>query len=240
MKKTLSTMMETIVKALGIVITLAIVLLAVCGLFGIDRKAVGESIGKALLKTVDKDSLEEVIHEEAGKVLKTDRSLSAATVSEIARDARKMVTQEYEYEEVGQHIKYRELIGKKIPFTTDEILFSFEATVFVGVDLAELEVGTVDNDKKTITLSLPKATIISHEVNEDSFEYYDVKNSIFVSSTMDEYIGEIAAIKEKKETELTEKGTIFKAAEQGAEVILKELLLSNEATKDYKLVFEWR
>lgn len=239
MKKTLSNMAEIITKTLAVAIALGIIVISVCWFLGLDRKAIADTIGEAFLKTFNKDKLEEVDHQEEGEVVKTEKYLNAATVNEITKDVRKMISQEYNYEEVGQHIKYRKIFGKKVPFTTDEVLFQFSATIYAGVDLAEADY-YVDNENKVITVSLPKATIISHEVDEESFEYYEEKNSIFINSSMDEYVEEIGKIKEKKENKIVEEGALFEAAEREAENVLRDLLQVNDETKEYSLEFKWR
>lgn len=197
-----------------------------------------EKVKGALLQFLEDDqTMNEVKTETTGTVFQTEKKLTEKTVKEATNKAEKMVTQEVTYEKVGHYSKSKKVFGKIIPLTKDDILFTFEATIYVGVNLENAEY-SVDNENKVITVTLPKAEIISHEINEDSFAYHTVKDSIFTSSGMDEYVDEITELKTLKEKEVDEDGKVYEAAEEQAKSTLMNLLLMNDETKEYRVEFK--
>lgn len=197
-----------------------------------------EKVKDTLLQFFEDDqTMNEVKTETTGTFLQTEKKLTEKTVKEVTNKAEKMVTQEVTYEKVGHYSKSKKVCGKNIPLTKDDVLFEFEATIYVGVNLENAEYD-VDNENKVITVTLPKAEIIAHEIDEDSFAYHTVKNSPFTSSGMDEYVEEINELKTVKEKEVDEDGKIYEAAEEQAKSTLMNLLLMNDETKEYRVEFE--
>ena len=220
------------------VILVLIIVLMIKLIFGPKSfSATAETIKAAFLKTLDTKNMEEVSTEVTGKVIQTETKLTETTVKEVTQKAEKMVTQEVEYEKIGHLTKSKKVLGKNIPLTKDDILFTFKATIYIGVDLEKAEY-EVDNEKKVISITLPEAEIIAHEVDDESFEYHTIKDSFLTSSSMDEYMDEVAKLKNKKETELIEEGKIFEETTQQAESILERLLLMNDDTKEFKVEFK--
>ena len=196
-----------------------------------------EKVREQFLKMVDPETMDEVSTKTEGKVVKKETRLTEKTIKEEIASVRKMVTKEYSYDKVGHHTKSKKLFGKTVPFTTDDFLFQYSATVFVGVDLGKVQFD-VDNEKKIIYVELPEADIIAHEIDEDSFAYYSTKDSIFTNSKMDDYMEEVAELTASKEKELREKGTIFEEAENEAKDVLREVMLLNETIKEYEIIFD--
>ena len=77
---------------------------------------------------------------------------------------------------MAQFESSNDFYGVKIPFTTKSFILTYDGTVKAGVDLDGAEVSVSGT---TVTITLPEAEILSHEIDEDSMEVFDEKTSIF-------------------------------------------------------------
>ena len=79
---------------------------------------------------------------------------------------------------------YTNMAPVKIPFTTKSFILTYDGTVKAGVDLDGAEVSVSGT---TVTITLPEAEILSHEIDEDSMEVFDEKTSIFNPFTVEDF-----------------------------------------------------
>ena len=99
---------------------------------------------------------------------------------------------------MAQFESSNDFYGVKIPFTTKSFILTYDGTVKAGVDLDGAEVSVSGT---TVTITLPEAEILSHEIDEDSMEVFDEKTSIFNPFTVEDFTSfqsdQKAAIEEK-------------------------------------------
>ena len=88
-------------------------------------------------------------------------------------EIRELATVTYAYTNMAQFESSNDFYGVKIPFTTK-----------AGVDLDGAEVSVSGT---TVTITLPEAEILSHEIDEDSMEVFDEKTSIFNPFTVEDF-----------------------------------------------------
>ena len=89
-----------------------------------------------------------------------------------------------EIRELAQFESSNDFYGVKIPFTTKSFILTYDGTVKAGVDLDGAEVSVSGT---TVTITLPEAEILSHEIDEDSMEVFDEKTSIFNPFTVEDF-----------------------------------------------------
>lgn len=163
--------------------------------------------------------------------------INSVTVKEIIAPASELVTLKKEYTDFDTYENSKELFGKKLPFTTDKVIFTYSGVISAGIDLSEVELD-VNNDKKTITITLPDAKILSHEIDEKSFEFYEIKNSILNETSFEDYTTLRAGLKERQEEKVLSDKEFMRSVEDSAENVIKGFLTSADATKDYKVIFK--
>ena len=95
----------------------------------------------------------------------------------------------------------------------------------------------VDNDAQVITVELPEPYIISHEIDENSFQVYDVKNSVFTETAIDEYTSLIAELKQKREDAYNAEPENRENVISGAQTVIEGLLNAEGLLKEYNVVF---
>ena len=128
----------------------------------------------------------------------------------------------YTYTELGQYERSKEFYGVKMPFTTNRFLLTYDGVIKAGIDMTEVKVD-VDQGVKTVTVTLPQAEILSHEIDEDSVKIYDEKTSIFNAFTIEDYTSFYADQKKTVEKKARDKGLLTEAQTQ-AENAVRQLL----------------
>lgn len=207
-------------KKVGFIVT-ALVLMALLG------GLVGAKIGggkKSILQKVA-DSVEE------------KSTLDVKTIEEILQPAGDLITQRYYYTDMDTFESYKELLGAKIPLTTDKVVFTFKGAISAGIVLSKVEFA-VDEEEKTVTVTLPDIFIVSNEIFEDEFKAYEIKNSIFTETKFTDYALLLGSMKSKKAEELMKNQKFRDEARKEAENVISAFLKNATVSKDYKIVFK--
>lgn len=95
-----------------------------------------------------------------------------------------LTTVEYHYTTMGQFENSTDFYGMKVPFTTKRFIVSYDGVIKAGVDLGGIEIAVSET---VITVTLPKAEILSHQVDESSFQIYDEKSGLFNRIKLEDY-----------------------------------------------------
>ncbi|MBQ1853091.1 MAG: DUF4230 domain-containing protein [Lachnospiraceae bacterium] len=207
-------------KKVGFIVT-ALVLMALLG------GLVGAKIGggkKSILQKVA-DSVEE------------KSTLDVKTIEEILQPAGDLITQRYYYTDMDTFESYKELLGAKIPLTTDKVVFTFKGAISAGIVLSKVEFA-VDEEEKTVTVTLPDIFIVSNEIFEDEFKAYEIKNSIFTETKFTDYALLLGSMKSKKAEELMKNQKFRDEARKEAENVISAFLKNATVSKDYKIIFK--
>lgn len=153
------------------------------------------------------------------KIVEKEVVISGEAIRESMANIGKLCTAEYSYTHVERVDSSREIKGYKIPFTTATFIYSYDGTIMAGIDFTEIRIDK-DDTAKTITVTLPRAEIISSDVDQDSFQLYDEKNNIFNPISVTDVADSFADLKDSEEQKAIEKGLLDKAKENA--VILVE------------------
>lgn len=207
-------------KKVGFIVT-ALVLMALLG------GLVGAKIGggkKSILQKVA-DSVEE------------KSTLDVKTIEEILQPAGDLITQRYYYTDMDTFESYKELLGAKIPLTTDKVVFTYKGAISAGIVLSKVEFA-VDEEEKTVTITLPDIFIVSNEIFEDEFKAYEIKNSIFTETKFTDYALLLGSMKSKKAEELMKNQKFRDEARKEAENVISAFLKNATVSKDYKIIFK--
>lgn len=198
---------------------------------------VGFVAGYVICITKPWEKINPIITRVDGQIVKNNYMLTISTVEKIIKPASDLITTKYNYKDADIYENYKQLFGKKVPFTTDKIVFTYKGTISVGIDLSGVKY-VIDNENKKISITLPKLGIKSNEIDDSSFEYPFESNSIFNTTGMSDYTELLAKLKEKKEEEVISNTKFMDMAKQNTENVLKKFLTAANATKDYTVIFE--
>ena len=214
-------------------VLILVVVVGICGFFARDyleerfpQSPAWPSITKLLGNTPD-----EVIP------VDEDAVVSVWKVEEILKPASELITVKYHYTDADVFENYKQIRGWKIPGTTNKTIFTYDGVISVGVDFSQIGV-QVDPDTQTITISLPEPSVIANEINASSFQYYDVSNSVFNQTEMDDVTELVKVLKEKKAEKILANQEVLQQAKDNAQTVLQSFLSASDLTKDYSVVFE--
>ena len=208
-------------KKVGFIVSALVLMGLVGGLVGA-KIAGGEK--KSILQKVA-DSVED------------KSTLDVNTIEEILQPAGDLITQRYYYTDMDTFENYKELLGAKIPLTTDKVVFTYKGAISAGIVLSKVEF-EVDEEEKTINVTLPQIFIVSNEIYEDEFKAYEVKNSIFTETKISDYAVLFGSMKSKKAEELIKNEKFCEEARKEAENVITAFLKNASVSKDYKIVFK--
>lgn len=146
-------------------------------------------------------------------------------------DVQELVVQEYHYTNMGRYENRLDFYGWQVPFTTKRFIVSYDGIIKAGVDLTELK---VDISGSTITVTLPQAKILSHEIPEESIEVFDETHNIFNQIEICDYTGFVADQRQAMEARAADKGLLTQAQEK-ARAAVEDLLSLMPGMGDYTL-----
>ena len=174
--------------------------------------------------------------EKVADAVEDKQTLDVSTVQEIVKPAGDLVTQRYYYTDVDTFENYKEVLGAKIPLTTDRTIFTYRGIISAGIVLNQVTF-EVDNEAMTIKVSLPPVFILSHEVDEQGFKAYEIKNSIFTETKIGDYSALMGQLKMKKAEELLKNEEFMTSAREEAKQVITSFLNASTLSKDYKIIF---
>ena len=150
--------------------------------------------------------------------------IDAVVLQNQLTEIRELATVTYAYTNMAQFENSNDFYGVKIPFTTKSFILTYDGTIKAGVDLEAAEV-SISGD--TVTVTLPEAEILSHEIDEDSVEGFDEKTSIFNPFTVEDFTAFQADQKAAMEERALSSGLLEEArakAVSGVEQLLSAAL----------------
>jgi hypothetical protein len=96
---------------------------------------------------------------------------------------------------------------------------------------------SVDNTKKKIIIQLPKPNVISHEIDLESFQEYDIKSNMFINVSTDDVMEVLEKQKHNKSMELLRNKEYIKDVEQNAKLVIKNILIGAQLLEEYELEY---
>lgn len=171
------------------------------------------------------------------RLLPEDDGLAAEVVESELRDMGFLVTQKYLFKEVAAQKDNEGFFGLKAGIFEKRFLISYRGEISAGIDFTRTRV-EVDKLAKRLTIKLPGAELYGKAViDADSFEVYDEKESAFNRFDFEDYNTGLQKVQENAALEALDNG-ILTAAEQNAEVVVKNFLNAVPGTKDYTVIVE--
>lgn len=167
-------------------------------------------------------------------VPKEETLISSETVESSIKEAKELTTLKYHYKNIASFENSQEFQGFKLPFTTKRFLYTYSGVIHAGVDLDKAKVD-VNNEDKSISVSLPKSKILSHDIDEKSVMFYDEKNSIFNPLELEDYSNFRKEEEAKVEKEAVDKGLLDEAYEQSKKAVEDILNINPEIAEHYTI-----
>lgn len=162
----------------------------------------------------------------------TPPEITADLIGQQLHDIQELAVVEYYYTNMGRFENQLDFYGWQVPFTTKRFIVSYDGVIRAGVDLSELSVMVSGS---TISITLPPAKILSHEIPEESIEVFDETKNIFNPITIEDYTGFTADQQGQIEQKAVENGLLDRAQQKSQEAV-ENLLAFIPGMEDYTLV----
>lgn len=143
-------------------------------------------------------------------------------------------TAEYNYTNVGSFENNLKIKDWDVPLTTKRFIIQYDGLIKAGIDMSRV---SVTASAGIITVTLPDAEILSHEIDENSLMVLDETKNIFNRITIDDYNTFAAEQKIICEQMALEKG-LLETARDNAETALAELISAVPGSDSYQIVFK--
>jgi hypothetical protein len=147
---------------------------------------------------------------------KTDTKLSAVAVESRLEGVSELASVSYSYTNMAKFENSEEFYGVKLPFTTKSFILTYDGVIKAGVDLKDVKVAVAG---QTVTVTLPKAKILSHEIEEDSVKIFDEKTSVFNPFTVEDFTAFQSAQKTVMEQKAKERDLLGQAQKKAADSV---------------------
>lgn len=157
--------------------------------------------------------------------------LTSDLLSQQISSISELATVEYNYTNMGKFENQATFYGWKVPFTTKSFIISYDGKLKAGIDMSLVDIKISGNN---INISVPKAKVLSHEIDEKSIEVFDETKNIFNPISIKDYNQFAIDQKEKVEMNIIEKGLLDEAQEK-AESTIKTFISSVDDINDYKI-----
>ena len=150
------------------------------------------------------------------------------------RSVQELVTVSYYYTNMGRFENQLDFYGWAVPLTRKSFIVSYDGTIKAGINLADIDLQVSGT---TVTVTLPPAEILAHEIPEDSIEVFDETHNIFNPIQISDYTGFTRDQKEEVETKAVENGLLEEAARR-AQAVVKSLLSQIPGMDEYTLTIK--
>ncbi len=155
---------------------------------------------------------------------KNKPTVDTVALAQELTEISELATMEYCYTNTVKYDSHIDFYGYRIPFTTNFFVVSYDGVIKAGVDLSKAQINL---EGELITITLPNAEILSHEIDFDSFEATDETYSIFNTITITDYTSFTADQNGKMEQKALDSGILDRARENAILAVRSLVISSN-------------
>ena len=179
--------------------------------------------------------------EESGSGVVTEHEeISGETIRSGMTDIGELATEEYWFTQVQTYDSTKSAqifdFSFDLPLTRNKFVYSYDGVIKAGVDFAAASV-EVDNALRRVTVTLPKAHILSSEIDYDSFELYDEQKSIFNPLSVRDVNKSDGELLRSAEKDAIAKGVLTRA-DENAETLVVNFLRGAFEVRSYAIKVE--
>ncbi|MCL1986862.1 MAG: DUF4230 domain-containing protein [Firmicutes bacterium] len=120
-----------------------------------------------------------------------------------------------------------------IPGTTQSFVAAYHGEMLLGIDVNQVAVSAENN---LLTITLPAAQILHHNIDTDNIEVLDESSGLFTSVSVEDYASPVLAQMGDNEATVLE-GSMLTDIRANAETVIRGLLEVLEITEEYVILF---
>ena len=173
---------------------------------------------------------------ENNPIIVDEKSVVTSTqIKAQLNSVKKLITKEYIYTGAAkQEANKKWIFGWDMPFSDTTLVIMYDGTIIAGVDLNKIN-PAINEETHTITILVPKATILSHDLPQETIRIVDQKESLFNDISLDEYNKFVASEKPKREQDAIDRGLLTEATNE-AKMVIEEFLQIIPGMGGYTLI----
>lgn len=157
-----------------------------------------------------------VVVKEKVKEVEVKREVTVEVLAEELKEMGELNTAEYCFTIVEQYSKTKPVF--KVFDATASFMYSYDGSITAGIDCDKIKIKK-DEEKKIITITIPKAKITHVDIDKDSFQAYSEKEQLWNKLTIEDYNDSLKEFETKAKAKATEKGVLNKADENAKKTI---------------------
>lgn len=119
----------------------------------------------------------------------------------------------------------KKIFSFEIPFSSKSMKVFYKGTIKMGSDLKGMDL-EMNEDNTKLIIKIPHSKILSHEIDNDSWEIKDVKNGLFNRVTLEDNNEFVKEQKKKMEEKAKKDGLLEQADEKTAAQLKNFMQLS--------------
>lgn len=159
-------------------------------------------------------------------------TINTQIIEDGLKDMGVLITEEYYFTQVEEYSSSKKVLifDSKSSFT-----YSYDGTVSAGIDCNNVKIAK-DDEAKTVTITIPKADIVSVNIDKESFKIYEEKEGLWNKTGINDFNDSLIEFENAAKAKALEKGIIDKADEGAKKLIasfVDSLIDSDEYTVTY-------
>lgn len=176
---------------------------------------------------------------EVEKLVEIEKEITSEIIEDGLRDMGFLITQEYYFTDVISFSSSKSLVifdqSIDLGFTETSYLAGYDGYVEAGIDFTGIRVEK-DDEAKKITVKLPLSEIHSVVIDPDSFHLFSEKSGLGNPPSVKDFNNSIKALEQNAREKAAERGLLTQAS-KNAETVIRNFILSLNASADYEIVF---
>lgn len=156
------------------------------------------------------------------------------TIARLKENVQELSTIKYYYTDVGSFENYNRVWNVTIPLTYKRFIVSYDGVITVGIKLKKMSVEVKD---KVIEVHLPKAELLSHELDENSMRFFDQQSALFNPMKLTDFTEFVVVKKEETLKKIVTDELLVEAREEAIKVLKQLMIFSPEIAQNYQIQF---
>ena len=208
---------------LGITIAALVLAVILCIDYSARRKAEKSEAAQTATTRTEKEKKDKVLI-----------SVNTGTIRDGLADMGVLITQEYYFTQVETYTKEKNIF-LVIP-STSAFTYSYDGAVMAGVDFEKILVET-DEDRRTITVTMPSSEIQAVTIDKDTFKIYSEKDSLWNPLKLEDYNISLDEFETAAKEKALASGILTRSDEQ-AQNIVRRFIQSLPGMSGYTVEFQ--
>ncbi|MCR5263426.1 MAG: DUF4230 domain-containing protein [Clostridiales bacterium] len=152
------------------------------------------------------------------RFLDVEREIIVSTLEEGMRDMGLLVTQEYCFTDAVTQSKIRTLFSIPLGFTETTYIATYDGVVTAGIDFTGISF-ELDTTGKKVTVHMPKAGILSVDIDPESFVLYSERSGFGNPLSASDFNGSLVELEARAKERAAERGMVEKADENAKRIV---------------------